>query len=138
MVKRLSVDARRMLLTSAAEEARRRGDRRLGTDHLLLGILHDQDSPAARALGIDLESARVAADALDRAALSTVGIEVGQPGPTAGTVLPVDCPRSPRERGRFSKAPSKRPAPPRLAASRHTIFARPSEPQASRPRCPAA
>ncbi|MCZ7664903.1 MAG: hypothetical protein M5U22_19155 [Thermoleophilia bacterium] len=77
-----------MLLTSAAEEARRRGDRRLGTDHLLLGILHDQDSPAARALGIDLESARVAADALDRAALSTVGIEVGQPGPTAGTVLP--------------------------------------------------
>jgi ATP-dependent Clp protease ATP-binding subunit ClpA len=76
MVTRLSADARKIVLTSAAEEARRRGDRRLGTDHLLLGLLHDQDSPVAAALGIDLESARTALDALDRAALSAVGVNV--------------------------------------------------------------
>jgi ATP-dependent Clp protease ATP-binding subunit ClpA len=76
MVKRLSVDARKMVLTSATEEARRRGDRRLGTDHLLLGLLHDADSPAARALGVSLAAARAAAAALDLAALAAVGVEV--------------------------------------------------------------
>jgi ATP-dependent Clp protease ATP-binding subunit ClpA len=76
MITRLSADARKMVLTSAAEEARRRGDRRLGTDHLLLGLLHDADSSVAQALGIDLESARAASDALDRAALTAVGVNV--------------------------------------------------------------
>lgn len=80
MVTRLSVDARKMVLTSAAEEARRRGDRRLGTDHLLLGLLHDPESPVARALGVDLASARAGADALDRAALAAVGVEVAHVG----------------------------------------------------------
>ena len=80
MVTRLSVDARKMVLTSAAEEARRRGDRRLGTDHLLLGLLHDAESPVARALGVDLASARAAADALDRAALAAVGVDVAHVG----------------------------------------------------------
>jgi ATP-dependent Clp protease ATP-binding subunit ClpA len=76
MPKRLSADARKLVLASATEEARRRGDRRLGTDHLLLGLLHEQDSPAARALGVSLADARAALDALDRAALTAVGIEV--------------------------------------------------------------
>jgi ATP-dependent Clp protease ATP-binding subunit ClpA len=76
MITRMSADARKIVLTSAAEEARRRGDRRLGTDHLLLGLLHDGDSSVARALGLDLESTRAAADALDRAALAAVGIKV--------------------------------------------------------------
>ena len=80
MVTRLSVDARKVVLTSAAEEARRRGDRRLGTDHLLLGLLHDADSPVTKALGTDLESAREASDALDRAALAAVGVDVAQLG----------------------------------------------------------
>lgn len=75
MVKRLSNDARRLVLGSAAEEARRRGDRRLGTNHLLLGLLHDPAGEPARALGVDLESARAADDALDRAALAAVGID---------------------------------------------------------------
>lgn len=86
MVKRLSADARKMLLTSAAQEARRRGDRRLGTDHLLLGLLHDADSSVAQALGVDLEAARTAADCLDRAALAAVGVKVahlGDPPPSA-------------------------------------------------------
>ena len=76
MPKRLSVDARKLVLTSATGEARRRGDRRLGTDHLLLGLLHDEDSPAAKALGVSLAGARAASDALDRAALAAVGVQV--------------------------------------------------------------
>jgi ATP-dependent Clp protease ATP-binding subunit ClpA len=81
MVKRLSEDARRLVLTAAADEARRRGDRRLGTDHLLLGLLHDPAAEAAGVLGVDLASARAAQDALDRAALAAVGIRAGDLGP---------------------------------------------------------
>jgi ATP-dependent Clp protease ATP-binding subunit ClpA len=81
MVKRLSEDARRLVLAAAAEEARRRGDRRLGTDHLLLGLLHDPAGAAASVLGVDLASARAAQDALDRAALAAVGIHAGDLGP---------------------------------------------------------
>jgi hypothetical protein len=76
MPKRLSVDARKLVLTSATEEARRRGDRRLGTDHLPLGLLHDEDSRAAKSLGVFLTDARAALDALDRAAPAAVGIEI--------------------------------------------------------------
>jgi ATP-dependent Clp protease ATP-binding subunit ClpA len=79
MVTRLSPDAR-MVLTSAAAEARRRGDRRLGTDHLLLGLLHDPGSGVAHALGVDLETARTASESLDRAALAAVGVNVTQVG----------------------------------------------------------
>ena len=39
------------MLTSATEEARRRGDRRLGTDHLLAGLLHGVGLPDGQALG---------------------------------------------------------------------------------------
>jgi ATP-dependent Clp protease ATP-binding subunit ClpA len=77
MVKRRSTDARRAVLTWAAEEAQRRGDRRLGTDHLLLGLLHHPDAVAARALSVDLEAARAASAELDRAALAAVGIDAG-------------------------------------------------------------
>lgn len=61
----------------ALAEARQRGDRRLGTDHLLLGLIGDPDSDAALALGVDLESARAALDALNRAALASIGLDVG-------------------------------------------------------------
>jgi ATP-dependent Clp protease ATP-binding subunit ClpA len=76
MITRLSPDARKMVLISAAQEARRRGDRRLGTDHLLLALLHDEDSSVARAVGVDLEAARAASDSLDQAALVAVGVNV--------------------------------------------------------------
>jgi ATP-dependent Clp protease ATP-binding subunit ClpA len=94
MIRRLSSDARKMVLTSAAQEARRRGDRRLGTDHLLLGLLHDTDSLVTRALGVDLETARTASDSLDRVALESVGIHVaplGNPPPatSARRLLPL-------------------------------------------------
>ena len=80
MPKRLSVDARKVVLTSAIEEVRHRGDRRLGTTHLLLGILHDDGSAAVKALGVSLAEARSASDALDIAALAAVGIEVERLG----------------------------------------------------------
>jgi hypothetical protein len=69
----------------ARDEAVRRGDRTIGTEHLVLALLADPASPAARALGCDLDSARRALDALDREALAAVGIE---PGITAGPVAP--------------------------------------------------
>jgi ATP-dependent Clp protease ATP-binding subunit ClpA len=81
MAKRLSVDARRQVITSAAEEAHRRGDRRVGTDHLLLGLLDEPDSVAERLLGVDLASARATSAALDRAALAAVGIDVASVDP---------------------------------------------------------
>jgi ATP-dependent Clp protease ATP-binding subunit ClpA len=83
MPKRLSADAHRLVILSAVEEARRRGDRRLGTDHLLLGLLHDEGSPAARALGVSLLDARAASDALDVAALASVGVEAERLGEAA-------------------------------------------------------
>jgi hypothetical protein len=67
----------------ARDEAVRRGDRTIGTEHLVLALLADPASPAARALGCDLDSARRALDALDRQALAAIGIE---PGITAGPV----------------------------------------------------
>lgn len=73
MVKLLTPDARKRVLTSAAEEAHRRGDRRIGTDHMLLGLLHDP--AAAKLLGVRLEDARDASSDLDRAALAAVGFE---------------------------------------------------------------
>ena len=67
----------------ARDEAARRGDRTIGTEHLVLALLADPASPAARALGCDLGSAHRALDALDHAALAAIGI---QPGITAGPV----------------------------------------------------
>jgi ATP-dependent Clp protease ATP-binding subunit ClpA len=81
MVKRLGPDVRRAMLTSAVEEALRRGDRRIGTDHLLLGLLYDPNPLLTQVLDVDLESAREASAALDRAALSAVGVDLGPVDP---------------------------------------------------------
>ena len=67
----------------ARNEAVRRGDRTIGTEHLVLALLTDPASPAATALGCDLDSARRALDALDSQALAAIGV---QPGITAGPV----------------------------------------------------
>jgi hypothetical protein len=67
----------------ATDEAIRRGDRVIGTEHMLLALLVDPASPAAQAIGYDLESARAALDALDSEALAAIGVN---PGITAGPV----------------------------------------------------
>nr|WP_210414679.1 Clp protease N-terminal domain-containing protein [Microlunatus elymi] len=67
-------------LSNAAEEAARQGDRRIGTNHLLLGLLHD--SAIAGSLGVDVEHARATAQDLDRQALAGIGLNLAQlPGP---------------------------------------------------------
>jgi len=66
----------RTAVTCALEEARLRPDRRIGTEHLLLGTLHEPGSAAVRALGTDLKTARTALDVLDESALAAIGIDV--------------------------------------------------------------
>jgi hypothetical protein len=75
------------------DEARRRGDRKVGTEHLLLGLLHED--AIARALGVDLAAARAALDGLDRDALSAIGVGP-YPEPSA---TPVTGPTRPRRPG---------------------------------------
>lgn len=70
-----------MAVKAAAEEARRRGDRRIGTEHLLLGLLAAADStgagvPRTAMLGVDLATARAMLSELDAAALRAIGLDV--------------------------------------------------------------
>jgi ATP-dependent Clp protease ATP-binding subunit ClpA len=78
----------REVVTSAVREARGRGARRIGTDHLLLGLLHDPGSAAARALGVSLDAAREALQSLDVEALAAVGVAVDPVELSAGPVRP--------------------------------------------------
>ena len=56
----------------ATEEARRRGDRRTGTDHVLLALLEDPSFEVV--LGVSLQQARQALESLDLEALCTLGL----------------------------------------------------------------
>jgi ClpA/ClpB-like protein len=59
----------------ASEEARRRGDRRTGTDHIMLALLED---PAIEiVLGVGLQQARQALESLDQEALGALGMGFG-------------------------------------------------------------
>ncbi len=63
----------------ASEEARCRGDRRVGTDHILLALL---ESPSIEALlGVSLLQARRAHESLDREALAALGLGSGADTP---------------------------------------------------------
>jgi Clp amino terminal domain, pathogenicity island component len=70
----------------AREEARRRGDRKVGTEHLILGLL--REPVLAQALGCDLQTARDALDAMDHDALAAVGIGAAFNAPP----IPIDEP----------------------------------------------
>ena len=63
----------------AGEEARRRGDRRTGTDHVLLALL--EDPPIEAVLGVSLQQARQALDSLDQEALGALGLGSGTDAP---------------------------------------------------------
>ena len=67
------------IYVQAGEEARRRGDRRTGTDHLLLALLADPSIEAA--LGVTLRQARQAHESLDREALGALGLGSGADAP---------------------------------------------------------
>jgi ATP-dependent Clp protease ATP-binding subunit ClpA len=77
----------------ASEEARRRGDRRTGTDHVLLALLEDPSTEAV--LGVSLQQARQALDSLDQEALGALGLGPGIDAPA----LPMRAvPKKPRLR----------------------------------------
>jgi ATP-dependent Clp protease ATP-binding subunit ClpA len=77
----------------ASEEARRRGDRRTGTEHLLLALLEDPSVEVA--LGVSVQQARQALDSLDHVALGTLGMGPGADAPP----LPMRAvPKQPRIR----------------------------------------
>jgi hypothetical protein len=63
----------------AGEEARRRGDRRYGTDHLLLALFEDPSIEVV--LGVSLQQARQALDRLDHEALGALGLGSGADAP---------------------------------------------------------
>jgi hypothetical protein len=63
----------------ASEEARRRGDRRTGTDHILLALLEDPSIDVA--LGVSLQQAREALESLDHQALDALGLGSGADAP---------------------------------------------------------
>ena len=63
------------VVNAALDEARLRGDRRMGTEHLLLGLLRAPTSEPARALGVDVLTARAGLDELELAALRSIGID---------------------------------------------------------------
>jgi hypothetical protein len=63
----------------ASEEARRRGDRRVGTDHLLLALF---EYPSVEVvLGVSLQQARQALESLDHEALGPLGLGFGAGAP---------------------------------------------------------
>jgi len=67
----------------ASEEARRRGDRRTGTDHFLLSLL--EDSSVEAVLGVSLQQTRYALESLDQEALGTLGVGSGTDAPLLPT-----------------------------------------------------
>jgi ATP-dependent Clp protease ATP-binding subunit ClpA len=73
-------------LEGAHNEAERRGDRRIGSDHLLIALL--QDDATAQFVGVSADAARAAADELDRSALSAIGLTVGDGTYTPATYTP--------------------------------------------------
>jgi len=82
----------------ASEEARRRGDRRTGTDHVLLGLYEDPSIEAV--LGVNLQQARQALESLDHEALESLGLGSGTDAPP----LPMRAvPKKPRIRDVMTK-----------------------------------
>ncbi len=77
----------------ASEEARRRGDRRTGTDHVLLALFEDPSVDVV--LGVNLHQARQALESLDQEALGALGLGSGTDAPE----LPMRAvPKKPRIR----------------------------------------
>ena len=82
----------------AGEEARCRGDRRTGTDHVLLALLEDPSIEVV--LGVSLQQARQALESLDHEALGALGLGSGTDAPP----LPMRAvPKKPRLRDLMQK-----------------------------------
>jgi ATP-dependent Clp protease ATP-binding subunit ClpA len=69
---------------AANEEAVRRGDRRVGTEHLVLALLTGLESATTAALDVQLLAAREALDELDEQSLNALGLSLPRVGPIQG------------------------------------------------------
>jgi hypothetical protein len=90
----------------ASEEARRRGDRRTGTDHILLALLEDPSIEVV--LGVSLQQARRTLESLDQEALGALGLGSGSGAPELPMRL---VPKNPRirdvaQKDRFRMTPA--------------------------------
>ncbi|WP_425956499.1 Clp protease N-terminal domain-containing protein [Xylanimonas sp. McL0601] len=83
MFERFARDARDVVFGAIAE-AGRRGDRRVGTDHLVIAALTTPS--AAEVVGASADDARRAADDLDRGALAAIGVDAAAFGPLGPAV----------------------------------------------------
>jgi hypothetical protein len=82
----------------ASEEARRRGDRRTGTDHIVLALFEDPSIEAV--LGVSLQRARQVLESLDHEALGALGLGSDTDAPA----LPMRAvPKKPRIRDVMTK-----------------------------------
>ena len=101
MFERFAQRARDTVRTAVAE-AGRRGDRRVGTEHLLIGVLGD---PAlAELVGADAEAARRVADQLDQAALAAIGFDAAPLGPLEPAVGTARLPFTPGAKAVLARA----------------------------------
>ncbi len=78
----------------AREEARRRGDRRIGTEHLILGLMREPGMERYFG-GRDLQDARAALAELDREALGATGIDAAVQAPPVPSAVERAVPRRP-------------------------------------------
>ncbi len=93
---------------AAREEARRRGDRKVGTEHLLLALLSEPDLSGI--LEVTIEEARAALDALDLRAFAAIGLDARLDLPPLPSARAAELPRKPTFRavlkGRLPMTPT--------------------------------
>src|ERR1700677_5109699 len=77
----------------AREEARRRGDRRIGTELVLVALLNEP--LVAEALGTDAEHARAALESMDSQALVAIGMDPPPAVPQLPALDPSTVPARP-------------------------------------------
>jgi ATP-dependent Clp protease ATP-binding subunit ClpA len=77
LFERFTREARRAV-TAAIEEAERRGDPSVGTEHLLIGVVSSA-APGADLVGVSVDTLREAWAEIDQAALAATGVELELP-----------------------------------------------------------
>lgn len=112
----------RTAVENAREEVATRGDRRIGTDHLLLALLREE--ALARIVGVDHATALETADRLDREALEAVGLTLGDSHAPGASALGRRVPLTPGAKSVLRQAVAATTAErARAISSRHLLLA---------------
>jgi ATP-dependent Clp protease ATP-binding subunit ClpA len=77
LFERFTREARRAV-TAAVEEAEKRGDASVGTEHLLIGVVSSA-APGSNLIGASVDTLREALAAIDQAALEATGVDADLP-----------------------------------------------------------